>query len=282
MSSSLECIVQEAGALVENPLWKNGRLLWTDITGGKISGWDSLDGVVTELYSGPPVGGFTEQQTGDLLLFRVDDIAILNSDEEVRSLIPFSDSGSIRFNDVIAAPDGSVFAGTIGRSDESGGLFHILNDGTIELLFRGTGCANGMGFSPDQTTFYWTDTTNQLIRAWDFDPATSALSNPRIIVSTTPELPDGLTIDAKGRLYSARWGSGRVAILDPTGMEMNSIPVPFTHTTSICFGGDGLTDLYLTAAADDWRNPNCNGAIYRLTGYGTGKAEFKSAILKPA
>ncbi len=186
-----------------------------------------------------------------MLLFRVNDIAVLKPDGEVRSLVPFADAGSARFNDVIAAPDGSVFAGTIGATDESGGLFHVTADGMVTPIFRGTGCANGMGFSPDLTTFYWTDTTNHLIRAWAFDPVTSALSNDRVLTLTNPELPDGLTVDAAGRLFSARWGAGRVAILSPAGTELDSIAVPLSHATNVCFGGAGLTDLYITAAADD-------------------------------
>jgi D-xylonolactonase len=58
-----------------------------------------------------------------------------------------------RFNDVIADPAGRVYAGTIGTSRESGGLYRVDLDGTVTKLFAGTGCANGMGFTPDGQHF---------------------------------------------------------------------------------------------------------------------------------
>jgi D-xylonolactonase len=274
----LECIVPQAGALVENPLWADGRLLWTDITNGTISAWDSNDHSVSRIYSGVPVGGFTLQSDHSLLLFRVNDIACLKPDGRVAKLLPFEDDGAVRFNDVIAAPDGSVFAGTIGHSDASGGLFHIRRDGSITLLFRGTGCANGMGFSPDESTFYWTDSTNRIIQAWDYDREGALLKNGRIFANVTPESPDGLTIDAFGRLFSARWGGRRVAILGNDATAEGSIDITANHVTSVCFGGCDMRELFITAAADDWQVSGNHGAIYRLPGAGRGKAEFTSKI----
>ena len=66
------------------------------------------------------------------------------------------DAGMTRWNDVIADPEGRVYAGTIGKNDQIGGLFRIDHDGRVTSIVRETGCGNGMGFSVDLTTFYWT------------------------------------------------------------------------------------------------------------------------------
>ena len=81
-----------------------------------------------------------------------------------------------RFNDVIADPSGRVFAGTIGEHPK-GGLYRLDLDGTITKMFDGTGCSNGMGFSPDTKTFYWTCSTTRRIFQFDFDAESGALSN---------------------------------------------------------------------------------------------------------
>ena len=47
-----------------------------------------------------------------------------------------------RFNDVIADPEGRVFAGTIGQDRERGGLYRVDTDGTVTSLFKGSGCSN--------------------------------------------------------------------------------------------------------------------------------------------
>jgi sugar lactone lactonase YvrE len=85
----------------------------------------------------------------------------------------------VRFNDVIADPEGRVFAGTIGKTAAVGGLYRNDLDGQIEQLWSGTGCANGMGFTPDLRRFYWTDSTAQLVYIADYDRSSGALSNRR-------------------------------------------------------------------------------------------------------
>jgi sugar lactone lactonase YvrE len=65
--------------LAENPLWDLERncVYWTDITAGKMYSLDLNSGLHRLIYQGPTVGGFTLQQDGKLLLFRVDDIALI-------------------------------------------------------------------------------------------------------------------------------------------------------------------------------------------------------------
>src|ERR1043166_884438 len=144
-------LINEHCQLAENPLWReeDGCLFWTDIEGGNIHRIHLATKRHDLVYSGEKVGGFTFEANGDLLLFRVNDFAVLRPDGGVETVRAFADEGSERFNDVIAAPDGCVFAGTIGKTDTSGGLFRVECDGSCTPLFRGSGCSNGMGFSPD-------------------------------------------------------------------------------------------------------------------------------------
>src|SRR4051812_30950447 len=102
--------------LGENPLWdaESGSLYWTDIDAGKLHRLHLTTGAHEVIYEGPRVGGFTFQENGELLLFRVDDIALRHADGAVEVLCPFRDDGAHRFNDVIADPEGRVYAGTIG------------------------------------------------------------------------------------------------------------------------------------------------------------------------
>src|SRR2546422_9143693 len=99
----------------ENPLWDEQRqvVYWTDIDQGRLFRYDVRTGKWGKFYDGPKVGGFTLQADGALLLFRVDDFARCDASGHVESLQSFIDEGSVRFNDVIADPEGRVFAGTI-------------------------------------------------------------------------------------------------------------------------------------------------------------------------
>jgi D-xylonolactonase len=290
----------------EGPLYDDRRncLFWTDIDSGRLFRYDLATHQHHHIYSGPKIGGYTLQQNGDLLLFRQADIALFDPDSvtthaaghittphthtPVRVLRQFSDDGSSRFNDVIATPAGQVLAGTIGKTPTSGGLFLIDHDLNIRLLHRGTGCANGLAFSPDLSTCYWTCTTRRCIFAYDFSPSTSALSNERVFLAAEPDTgyPDGLTIDADGNLYSARWAGGAVHVYSPQAKPLSVLRFPVKTISSVTFGGPTLTDLYATSAQGNYDltahaspdHTKPDGTLYMIKDLAKGLPEYRSAI----
>ena len=271
-------VVDRVFDLAENPLWddQRGVYLWTDITAGQVWEYDHSTGALRCRYEGPPVGGFTMQADGSLLLFRVDDIAVLDRDDTVRIVTVFNDDRAVRFNDVIAAPDGSVLAGTIGRDDHSGGVYHVAHDGTLQPLFHGTGISNGMGFSPDLRSWYWTCSTSREIRQFDYDldGGVVRVDSARRIWTAGPDepepiVPDGLTVDAEGRLFSARWEGSAVVCHDPNGQIVDRIDIPTPKVTSMTFGGPDLDEMLITTA---------RGPVYRCRPGAHGRQEFRSQI----
>jgi D-xylonolactonase len=267
--------------LAENPLWDSEKqcLYWTDIPAGKIYCLDTRTGNCRRMYEGQPVGGFTLQANGDLLLFRVTDIAQLHPDGRVVSLRAFSDDGMDRFNDVIADPEGRVFAGTIGKHPRCG-LYRVDLDGTITKLFDGTGCSNGMGFSLDLKTFYWTCTTTRRIFQFDYNQRSGAIANQRLFYQAPADegLPDGLTIDADGAVWSARWSGSAVLRHGLDGQVLDRFQMPAKNITSICFGGDNMKDLFITSAKDTENPEELAGALFQLLTNTQGRLEFKSRV----
>ena len=78
IQNTVRPLINEHCHLGENPLWnaREQRLYWTDIGAGKIHRFDPQGGRHEIIYEGVPVGGFTFQANGDLLLFRIHDIAV--------------------------------------------------------------------------------------------------------------------------------------------------------------------------------------------------------------
>jgi sugar lactone lactonase YvrE len=269
--------------LGENPLWNadDGCLYWTDITGGRVHRIQLGNGRHEVMYRGVPVGGFSFQANGDLLLFRVKDLALLKPDGRVEVLKEFSDDGAARFNDVIADPEGRVFAGTIGRTNTSGGLYRVDRDGTITLLFRGTGVSNGMGFSPDLRTFYWTCSTRRRIYAFDYDRGSGALTGERVFYQAAEAegFPDGMTVDGDGNIWSARWDGFVVVKHAPDGRVLETHPIPVAKVSSLCFGGPAFDELFVTTAGGVPGSDTADGSIYRWRAGATGAPEFRSRIL---
>jgi len=243
------------GTLCENPLWdaRGGRVLWTDIDSGRVFSC-ALDSHAPELlYHGASVGGFTLQEDGSMLLFRESDVCRLEADGSVAQLFDFQHGGSKRFNDVVADPVGRVFAGTIGRGGGSGGLFLFERDGSNRMVAGGTDCSNGLGFSPDGSTLYWTCSTRRVIYAFDYESAEGRIANQRVFATAGEGdgIPDGLAVDQEGNIYSARWGASDsgVVVYEPRGGEIFRIQQPAKAVTSLCFAGAGLDGLVATTAS---------------------------------
>src|SRR5690606_35948585 len=123
--------------------------------------------------------------------------------------------------------------------------------GAISKKIAGVSCSNGLAWSLDDRTFYYIDTPTRQVVAYDFDVATAAITNRRVVVEVDPAdgLPDGMTIDAEGMLWIALWGGWKVERWDPgTGEKLAEIRLPVSQVTSCAFGGADLNDLYITSA----------------------------------
>jgi D-xylono/L-arabinono-1,4-lactonase len=267
----------------ENPLWDpvHECVYWTDIPAGKLYKYEVRSGQTSTVYEGQPVGGFTQEADGTLLLFRVHDVARLLPDGHVQPVIEFPHDGADRFNDVIADPEGRVFAGRYASSNEKGGLWRIDTDGSVHKLFTGCACPNGMGFSPDLQTFYFTCTTSRTLYRFRYDRATGEISDRKPFYEAPEEegLPDGLTVDEAGNLWSARWDGGTVVKLSPQGEVIDRLKVPVAKASSVAFGGLDMKTLFITTAGGSEGGDTDDGALFASEVASQGRLEFRSKIL---
>jgi D-xylonolactonase len=266
----------------ENPRWHEteGRLYWLDIETGRLFRVDHASGEHECFYRGPVVGGFTFQADGTLLLFEADRIVSLNQRLERRVLIEGVDPDMARFNDCLADPEGRVFVGTIGKTKESGGLYRVDLDGGVECLWKGTGCANGMGFTRDLSHFYWTCSTTRTVDRCRYDRATGRLSKrTRFYDAPASEgTPDGLVLDDRDHLWSARWGGSAVLEMDPSGRIVGRVELPVERVSAAAFGGPELDTLYVTTAGGKEGSDTEDGTLYRLRVNRRGKLEYRSRV----
>lgn len=284
---NIEMIADYACACGENPLWHpiEKKLYWLDIINPRMFRYDPATGKHEQFYSGRTVGGFTFQADGALLLFMDrGTVAEMRNDKIVRTIIEdIPDERGSRFNDVFADPRGRVFCGTMPDKDRNGRLYRLDTDGSIRMVLDDITCSNGMGFTPDLKQMYYTDSMRHEIYRFDYDEASGALSNRQIIVKHGPEdgLPDGMTVDSNGHIWSAHWDGSALIHYDPNGREVERIAFPAKKVSSVIFGGDDLSDMYVTTAGGDQKATDgaCAGALYRLRIPGVrGTPEFYSRI----
>lgn len=285
----IEALANEHCVCGENPLWDVEQQLffWEDIPNGYVFRFDPKTGKHEKIYDGDVVGGFTFQEDGSLLLFRDHDFGLLNEDGTVSVYSTDVDAATGRFNDVQADPEGRVFAGTMGQGNSlSGGLFRVDLDGAVTKLFDGTGCSNGMGYTPDLKQMYWTDSTARAIYLFDYDRASGEIANRRTFYQCEDKAicPDGMTVDAEGCVWSAHWDGFAVLRFDPAGKLMEKIDLPVGKISSVTFGGENLDTLYLTSAGGTaekgkgFGKNTADGTIYRVHVGVKGVEEFRSKI----
>ncbi|MCC7368679.1 MAG: SMP-30/gluconolactonase/LRE family protein [Chloroflexi bacterium] len=278
----------------EGPLWHatEGRLYWSDILTGRLFRYDPASGHHEQIYSGPQVGGFTIQEDGSLLLFMERGQIAVWRDGTLTTLIDEIPAiRASRFNDVIADPRGRVFCGTMSPPVEgepankrTGFLYRLETDLTYSVVLTEIGVSNGMGFTADRSRLYYTDTSTRDISLFDYDADSGAITNKRQFVYVADEpgqgAPDGMTMDAEGCVWSARWGGSCLVRYAPDGRELSRIEFPAKKVSSAIFAGPDLSDLYVTTAGGDQKDVDGPGAgaLFRVRPGVRGLPEFTSRI----
>ncbi len=280
-----ELIADYACVVGEGPLWHAAerRLYWTDILAGRLYRYEPATGRHEQIYQGPQVGGFTVQADGALLLFLERGAIKTWREGKLETILEeIPDERASRFNDVIADPEGRVFCGTMPSPDRLGRLYRLDPDGTLFKILDGIGISNGMGFTPDLRQLYYTDSAKREIYVFDYNRATGNLTNQRVLIRTEEDLgiPDGMTVDAEGCLWSARWDGSMLVRYRPDGTEERRIQFPAKKVSCPTFGGPNFGDLYVTTAGGDKKNTDgpLAGALFRLRLGIKGVPEFVSRI----
>lgn len=254
---NVELIVDAQATLGEGPVWhpREQRLYWVDIEEGRLHVFDPQGEPDTVYNVGCRVGAAVPRQAGGMVLATQFGFEALDlpSCERTPLADPEAHLADNRFNDGKCDPRGRFWAGTMSMKKEprAGGLYVMETDHSVRRAIHGVTTSNGIGWTPDRTTMYYIDTPTLQVAAFDYDEATGAISNRRVII-TFPEgvgRPDGMTVDADGKLWIAHWAGGRVSRWDPQeGRMLRSVHVPAVNVTSCAFGSPGLDRLYITTA----------------------------------
>ncbi len=271
----------------EGPLWHPGerRVYWVDIPKGRLFRYDPGTGAHEQVYEGDVIGGFTIQADGALLLFMAKGAIKTWRGGQLSTVIEaIPGEEQTRFNDVIADPEGRVFCGTMAIPERAGRLYRMDRDGTLTEVINEVGVSNGMGFTPDRKTMYYTDTRRRDISLFDYDRRSGAISNRRPFV-TVPQRegegsPDGMTVDAQGYVWSARWDGGCLVRYAPDGQEERRVYFRAKKVSSVVFGGEDYQDMYVTTAGGQNKATEGTGAgaLFRLRLGIQGVPEFPSRV----
>jgi sugar lactone lactonase YvrE len=207
------------------------------------------------VQSGFEVAGFAFQEPCGFVVLNAQGIWQWDGAGPPRLMIVEADGTKCQMNDCVADPHGRLFAGSWfydpSREDYPlGYLIRLDTDGTAHVVDEGIHLANGLGFSQDRKTLYFSDSVGRLVYAYDYREDDGILTNRRVFKRFGPEegLPDGLTVDAEGFIWCAMWFGATLVRLDPDGKVERKIETPAMQTSSVTFGGTDCTDMFITTA----------------------------------
>jgi D-xylonolactonase len=256
----IDIVADEMNRCGESPCWDAvaGRLLWVDNVSGDLFAHVPTTRTTSRLAAGIHVNAVAVNHDGRLAIAGAEGMFLLDHAGRRTPVIAAHDGEQLVFNDITVGPDGSIYGGTFywgaNGLERHGRLLLIRGDGTASVLDDGITLSNGLGFSPDGRTLYFTDTMERTIHRYDVDVATGLVHDRRVFVRVpvTEGLPDGLAVDAEGFVWSAQWYAGEVVRYDPDGSVERRLAVPAQQVSSIAFGGADLADLYITTAGEYW------------------------------
>jgi sugar lactone lactonase YvrE len=255
MMNQVEHVVACQSKLGEGPLWHPVEevLYWLDIVQGRLHRFDPRSGEQRVVELGVVTGSMGVRAGGGFVMATQKGFGFWDPRAERFEWVsdPDPDQAGTRFNDGKTDRQGRFWAGKMGPKPENS-LFRLDADRAVHRMESGIGTSNGLGWSPDNHTFYFTDSEARVIYAYDFDPVSGGISSRRVFAQIPPGpgegVPDGLAIDQEGCIWSARWGGWKVVRYRPDGSVEREVPMPVEFPTSCAFGGPGLAEMYVTSA----------------------------------
>lgn len=244
----------------ESPIWsaREACLYFVDHQGRKIHRF-APDGGAHAVWTLPDVvTSIAPRAAGGLVITLSRSFALFDPATGRIGILaePEPDRPGNRFNDGKCDRRGRFWAGTMGAQAWNApvGRLYRLDPGADPVaMIDGVRCSNGLGWSPDDRTFYFAESFAHVIHAYDFDAESGALGARRAFARIDPgsgAFPDGLAVDAEGFVWNAQPVFGRIVRYAPDGSIDRIVETPVSRPTSCAFGGGDMGTLFITSATE--------------------------------
>ena len=267
VDADVQVAVASPSLLGESPLWHPVEqvLYHCDIPGHTLNRFDPASSAHAHWRFDTDVACCAPMLDGALLLAMRDGLWRFDPATGQRSALaePPYDMATERFNDGKCDPQGRFWVGTIYEPrDPPNAALYRFSDGVLTRQADRITVSNGLAWSPDGRTMYWSDTQAHSVYAFDFDPASGGLSQRRVFANFAAKQPgesldayggrpDGAAVDVEGCYWVAMFEGQRLLRLSPDGALLREVRLPVRCPTMPCFGGADLKTLYITTAREN-------------------------------
>lgn len=256
-----------SASIGESPTWSQFEqaLYWIDIDEPALHRFDPRTGDDESWETPAQIGAFALCRSGDVLVALRTGLARTNL--SARTFTPLAAAPynplTHRFNDGKCDHLGRFWTGTMFsplsspslRKEATEAAAALINVATYQSGVKASGVsaviANGIAWSPDSRTMYFSDSYTRTVWACDYDLDNATLSSQRVFKQFSAEdgAPDGAAVDAQGFYWCALYGGARVVRLSPDGALVGEIMLPVSQPTMCAFGGADYETLYITSAS---------------------------------
>ncbi|WP_299004241.1 SMP-30/gluconolactonase/LRE family protein [uncultured Shewanella sp.] len=268
---SFDIALNTKAALGECPRWdeKNQVLYWTDINRYQLHRFDPVAKTDEYLTFNEEIGCFSLRPYGGFILAMRSGFYLTSGwHTQVEKICdPEAHLKQNRLNDGRCDAAGRFLCGSYyaPKDESAANLWQLNNKLEANLIYDNLLTTNGIGFSPDNRTFYYSDSPKYRIYQCDYDIKTGAVSNRKVFHEFPfgQGKPDGCAIDIHGNYWSALFEGGRIVKLNPKGEILEELPTPVHCPTMMAFGGPDLKTLFITSAGE---RPDTELATYPNSG----------------
>lgn len=249
----------------EGPIWvpEHECLLFSDIPANTIYRWAPAE--EAEVYRRPSnhANGLTLDNQGNILACehsgrRVSIAAFGGEPEPLAEM--FEEKRFNSPNDIIVASTDAVYftdpdygllnqgEGEDAREMDVMATYRIATNGAVQRIATDADNPNGLAFTPVETQMYIADSGASKINRYTVFADGAISSEGELFVDMSddsrPGAPDGMKVDADGRLWTT--GPGGIWVLDADGNLIGQIELD-EQPANLAWGGSDFSTLYITA-----------------------------------
>lgn len=248
---------READSFLEGPVVdEQGFLYVTDIPFGRVFRIDTNkpgdDWELVAQWDGEPNGMKFLNAHELLVTDYLNGLMLLDvRTGQVRSYLGRRNTESFKgVNDLTLDLQGNIYftdQGQTGLHDPTGRVYRLSKAGKLDLLLSNVPSPNGIVLSPDEKFLFVAATRGNCVWRMPLQADGSISKTGQFFTSYGSSGPDGLAMDATGRLLVANPGLGYVWVLNQRAEPVQVLRGSAGHSlTNLAFGGEDRKTVFVT------------------------------------
>jgi sugar lactone lactonase YvrE len=278
-----DVVVSGYGVIEAPTLDDGGGIIFSDVSRGGVYRLSPTGQVETVIPKRKGVGGICLHESGGFIVSGRDITYSKNGQTTI--LCAPADCpppGPVAgFNDLCADHKGRILIGPtqIGSKNEklAQNFLRVVAPHDVKVIYADVKGSNGVAVDAERKRIFHVATRAKeiIVSSWDDDDAVRIIH--RISTADIEGIPDGLRIDVEGCIWVAFFEGGSVVRFSPAGKKLDVINPPSRMTTSLCFTGSDMKDMYI-GTHDNTQHPELEGCLFRTRSPVAGQKPLRVKI----